>query len=96
MKTPFKLLPNYDDQGAIRFEAVFDLPNDGVSTNQLVFLVCMESADAQKCDIDIIGRTSKDTPLGSFQTATRNLGNVLYGFARIETRAFLNIGGRHE
>ena len=88
--SPFKRVYDIDDQDVgdyIQFEAVFDLPNDGTSTpNQLVFHVKMESSDSEQCDITIIGRTYRDTLIGSFPTSIFRLANVLYGFAQIKTK----------
>ena len=82
--SPFKHLPATDFDG-LRFEAVFDLPNDGTPTpNQLVILMEMESADSVNCQVSIIGRTYRDTLIGQFDTPINLLGNVLYGFARIQ------------
>ncbi len=92
MNTPFKIIPQLSGYEA-SFEAVFELPGDGVSPNQIAFQVHLESMDAQTCTVSIIGRTYRDTCIGSFDTSVKNLANILYGFARIETRQFLKIGG---
>lgn len=80
--SPFKLLSG--DGTNTEFEAVFDLPNDGCSNNQLIVRVTMEITDSDVCDVTILGRTHRDTVIGTFTTRITSLGNVLYGFASIK------------
>jgi hypothetical protein len=96
LPTPFKRIDYYGgdnmnpNDGCIAFEAVFDLPNDGCSNNQIVFRCVMESDSDDTCQVYVIGRTSKDIILGQFDTKVKLLGNVLYGFAQVRTRDFLD------
>lgn len=68
----------------VAFEAVFDLPNDGTSVNQIVFHVEMESFDSPNCEVSIRTRTFKDTLLIVTILPVSSLGNVLYNFAQVK------------
>ena len=94
MKTPFKIVDPLNNivgnEDGITYEAAFDLPNDGTSLNQMVVHVWMESKEATVCDIALIGRTFKDTSLGTLRDVpVKNIANVLYGFASLKTVQYL-------
>lgn len=76
-----------------RFEAVFDLPNDGAPNynntprNQLVVQIDSRDEDAH---VRLLSRCSKDTLLCGWEgVSVEELGNVLYGSAKLVKRTFL-------
>lgn len=88
--SPFKLIGS--DGDCISFEAVFPLPNDGTgSDNLLVLRVDMDDVDSDTCSVSVIGRTFRDTLImRSDNIPVKSLGNILYGFATVRTREYLD------
>lgn len=83
LPSPFKRIVS--DEASVAFEAEFDLPNDGTpSGNKLVIRVLMDSVDSEVGEVDVIGRTFKDTVIMTGVVPIASLGNILYGFARIK------------
>jgi hypothetical protein len=87
--SPFKRASHPD--GAIAFEAVFDLPDDGAGANRLVIRVEMNSETSVDCDLMVMSRTYKDTIIMHDEVPISSLGNILYGFARIRSVPVLEI-----
>jgi hypothetical protein len=94
--SPFKLISHPHHANVIAFEAEFALPDDGLisGSNKLVVRIFMESESSDECTVELISRTSKDRRICiNDGIGIEALANPLYGFARLKTKQFLEIGG---
>lgn len=88
-KSPFKLI---DSAVGTAFEAEFPLPHDDTPTppNRLVIRIYL-SENETEAELQVVSRTFNDVILASQSMKVEALGNLLYGFARLRTRTYLEL-----
>jgi len=88
LPSPFKLVhgEREEDENALLFEAVFNLPYDDTpgARNQLVVHVRMEHESAETAYLTLRSRTQRDAVIMEGEIEVRHLANMLYGFATLQ------------
>lgn len=93
-KSPFVVVPDRNGGNGTYIEAEVELPSDGTPDmrNYLVVQVSIDPDNDQQAIIRVINRIGKKNQIFTEQlVAVSNLGDLLYGVARVKTKYYLDL-----